>query len=220
MPIINGAAPFFRSRILHLPEALRQSPTKNVVLGIRVSELSQIKNGSLFRQQCAARRAIREAGGRLVAIVGNDKPYQGRISTGRPDLYRAVAHALRHKAIICYPDIGRLLRPEASNGGCDPFTEPSGEDFDLLGQIVSTVVVAVVESPSASLQELHGRKTSRGIQNAIFEGRPPGPKPRNVTRRQDVAIRYLRNNGETFSSIGSIVGLSASEVRRHLFRKP
>jgi DNA invertase Pin-like site-specific DNA recombinase len=204
--------------ILVLPERLEQHSTVNVVVGCRVSRARGVESGALYRQEQAIRTAIQDAGGKVVAIVGNKRAQRGKLSSGRPDLLSGVALAKSHNAILCFWDILRLFRPAAYDPVTDPDAIHTPEDFAQLWRFVGPgVPLAVIVPPDQTLKELHHLATKRGMKQAEAEGRFPG-RSRDYDERIEQLVLCDRHAGLSLGEIAKLRGLTKSTVQRIIDR--
>lgn len=210
MPTIPHRAP---PRLFSLADAVERN--RRVVLGLRVSGHSQIGRGSLDRQRQAARSAIREAGGKLVGISGNDSPQPGRLSSGRwSDVEHDIELAHRLRAILCYYNIARMIRAEQSHGRLAPFVLPTPQEVEQVLRMAADhgVTVATIEPPDLDGREIRSRDTRRGMQHGNRGGRPKIMD--QIPPRIVQLVLDLHSRGRSIRDISGMeaLGLSKSAV--------
>lgn len=192
-------------RILHLPDALVQHASNDVVLYCRTSELTQKYNGSLDRQRNAALQAIRQLGVRLCGLVYGQE--YGQMSADRQYLRRAIGLARKQNAILVAADLSRLIRAEAFDRRQNWHAAPTPEEIARLFELAAGVpFLATIQRPDMTPVEMHSLATKRG---------KPG-------RRSTVDVRLFHEivqehqAGKSLRGIAAALGIGVSVVRNVL----
>jgi hypothetical protein len=190
--------------ILHLPDAIKQSETGNVVYHARSSSWSNRE--SLEAHVMEGRAIIRAMEGATLLDVVVKGVEPGLIGDHRRRLKRAIAAARRHKAILVAWDVSRFIRPQAYYDG-DLEAKPTPAEYAALFTMADGVILATIQPPD--LTE-HGRH-SQAIRRGGLQGRPS-----SIGVKLSRKIIALRGQGESFAKIAAMCGVSPTAVRRHL----
>lgn len=214
MPIITRRPAAGKARaILHLPDALNLHTSNKVVAYCRVSEATQVSNGSLDRQKATERQAIKDSGGRLTAFVYGHE--YGKMSADRRHLRIAIASARRHSAILCATDVSRLVRSEAFDKQTNRLADPTPEEIErLLAMALGVPLLATIEHPDLTPAELHSLAVKRGMK---AKGNPGGRKPR-IHYARGVRILSDHEMGLSLGRIAERHDVSKSTVARFIAR--
>lgn len=180
-----------------------------VIAYFRVSEPTQVSNGSLARQQEDGLEDIRALALALKEVVSGCE--YGKPSACRPHFLRAIEAARKHNAGIVTADLTRLLRAEAFDKEKNRLAVPTGEEIEGLLKTASGVpFLATIADPSLSPSELHSTATKRGMR----QSGNPGGRPSSISFSQGKRILADRRQGDSYGKIASRYKLSKTAVIR------
>lgn len=142
--------------IVHLPELLRTTKNRNVVLMCRVSTDEQKENGNLKEAVSAAVKELESYGCNIVAIFEDSE--SNAIYKDRFLLDLAIGAAEEHGAILVAPSRCRFFRARGYDGTIKS-DWPSMGDFSLFRVWLRNVQVATLLHPD---QRARSAQTKRG----------------------------------------------------------
>ena len=159
----NGSPPSVGG-ILHLPDALRLYPAKNVIVYGRESS----PTGHVAAKTRPAVVEVRRlAPGRLRRITAAVE--SGKLSQPRHTLVEVCKNALQRNAMVVTTDLSRFLRAESYCRRKNRHAWPTDDEFRRLHELTGNVVLATVERPDLSEDQRHSKATRRTGK----AGRPP-----------------------------------------------
>lgn len=194
--------------ILHLPDALDQHSAGTVILYCRVSELAQVHNGSLKKQQDWEQLAVQAEGGRICNTVAGRE--RGKLSGRRRLLLRAIKEAQHHDAILVARDLSRFVRAEDFNRRTNWHANPTSKEIEQLLELAAGVQLATRIHPDCSPAQIHYQATVSGMNGAR-----PGKKSA-IEDDPKVAVEILEERefaGWSLSKIAETHGFTKRQVQ-------
>jgi hypothetical protein len=175
----------------------------------RVSELTQVRNGSLERQKQSMLKDIRSSRLNLQELVEGHE--YGQLSADRSVLLRAVELGRTHEAGIVAADLSRLLRSEAFDKVTNRLAVPTPEEIEALLALADGVpFVATMAHPDLTPSQLHSLAVRRGMK---AKGHPGG-RPSSIDHRIGCMILNDHQGGDSLQQIADRYRLTKAAVQR------
>lgn len=155
----------FPAQLLHLPDALARYTGSEVVLYCRVSEPSQVNNGSLERQKLDELQEHRAAGANVRQFCYGQE--SGKLAKPRLLLREAIERARKRGGFVSAGNLSRLLRAADYERRTNWDVLPTQAEIEKLLKIADGVPLATRLHPSLTPKEIHALATKRGNQKSV-----------------------------------------------------
>jgi DNA invertase Pin-like site-specific DNA recombinase len=189
------------------------------VLYCRASTNEQDDDGCLLRAIIDAIKKLKAAGVRIIAVY--DGVETSNIYGDRLRLMWAIEEARQHGAVLVAPSRDRFIRARSFCRGQKLKAEPPNEfEYRELARMTDGVLLATIQDPDASPEEVRSQQTLGGQRiGGRKGGRPRKSKPGDKKRRRaelTPQVVELHQQGMSNRAIGRQLKVAEPTVRRWL----